>query len=322
MSRLVPSDVVAAMTLATEASLHRLPGRSGVWRVEENEGCFVLRRNEPVDDPEMSPTVAVDVGWVHRQLGGLAATGFPASQPLRRLDGESVGVFGGDVWETLTYLPGRVAGWSSRPAMGALGGFLAAYHHAAERLASGSQRALSYPVSAILTDSDAVASRLVSADREAFMNVCDELADGLAAIDHDHAAQSVIHGDFTHHNVIVAGSPVAPVGVIDFANAYVEATVADVAFAMWRSGRHRQDADTFDPRRVADYVAGYHAIRGLTEHDATAIVVYLRARGLQILAKQAHRQPDRPIDARPLIKLAAFSRIQSRLHDDIAAAIT
>jgi Ser/Thr protein kinase RdoA (MazF antagonist) len=148
------------------------------------------------------------------------------------------------------------------------------------------------------------------------------LAVGLVSVDHEHAGRSVIHGDLTNHNVVVAGSPVGPVAAIDFANAYVEATLADVAFALWRSGRPFQAADTFEVRRVADYVAGYHERRPLSERDATAIVVYLRARGIQIMVKQARRHPERPIDNGPLKKLTELSRIEPRLLDAITAAVT
>ena len=45
----------------------------------------------------------------------------------------------------------------------------------------------------------------------------------------------------------------------------------------------------FDPERVAAYVDGYSSVRALSGDDRAAVVVYLRARGEQIIAKQAAR---------------------------------
>ena len=307
--------------MTPEVAVHRLAGRSGVWRIDDGQGSFVLRRYDPRAHEPTEATLADDVGWVHGHLARLADTGFVASRPVDRLGGNSVGVFDGAIWETLTYQPGRVAGWSHRPNMGTLGGFLASYHDAAEKLLIADQRVPSYPISSLLTDVDGLGRRLEAPDRAALADACEALAVGLVSVDHEHAQRSVIHGDLTNHNVVVAGSPVGPVAAIDFANAYVEATLADVAFALWRSGRPFQAADTFEVRRVADYVAGYHEHRPLSERDATAIVVYLRARGIQIMMKQARRHPERPIDHGPLRKLTELSRIEPRLLDATKAAV-
>jgi Ser/Thr protein kinase RdoA (MazF antagonist) len=320
MSRALPSDVLAAVK-APKATVHRLAGRSGAWRIDEPHGSFVLRRYDPHAHPPTGATLAGDVGWVHQHLDRLAHTGFRASRPVDRLAGDRVGEFDGAVWETLTYLPGRIAGWSKRPSMGVLGGFLASYHDATDGLPTGGQRVPAYPISSVLSDVDGIARRVPVPERVAFTDACEALAAGLLAIDHKQAPRSVIHGDLTNHNVIVAGSPVGPVAAIDFANAYVEATLADVAFALWRSGRPFQAAETFDVHRIAAYVAGYHERRPLSEREAAAIVVYLRARGIQIIVKQAARHPVGPIDCGPLAKLTELARVERRLLDTITAAV-
>lgn len=99
----------------------------------------------------------------------------------------------------------------------------------------------------------------------------------------------MIHGDFTNHNVLSAGSPSKPCGVIDFGNAYIEVPLFDIGCALWRSGRPSQDVHEFDPDRIAAYVDGYSSVRPLSSDDRAAVLVYLRARGVQIIAKQAAR---------------------------------
>lgn len=67
----------------------------------------------------------------------------------------------------------------------------------------------------------------------------------------------------------------APCGVIDFANAYVEVPLADIGFALWRSGRPAQDVHEFDPARIAAYIDGDSSVRPLSADDRAAVIVYL-----------------------------------------------
>ncbi len=96
----------------------------------------------------------------------------------------------------------------------------------------------------------------------------------------------VIHGDFTNHNVLAAGQPPRPCGVIDFALAHLESPLADIGYGLWRSGRPYDEATRLDMPRVQRFVRGYASVRPLSGDDAAAIPVFLRGRGLQMLAKR------------------------------------
>ena len=96
----------------------------------------------------------------------------------------------------------------------------------------------------------------------------------------------VIHGDFTNHNVIADGTPPRATGVIDFAGAHVEWPLADIGYGLWRSGRPRQEADHLDLGRIARFLRGYAAVRPVSADEARSITVYIRGRGLQMIAKR------------------------------------
>jgi Ser/Thr protein kinase RdoA (MazF antagonist) len=96
----------------------------------------------------------------------------------------------------------------------------------------------------------------------------------------------VIHGDFTAHNVVADGTPPKIAGVIDFAGAHAEWPLADVAYGLWRSGRPYQEADHLDLSRVARFMRGYACVCPVPIAQARVIPLYLRGRGLQMIAKR------------------------------------
>ena len=311
MRRRLPAEVSELMGL-DGAAVAALTGRTPVWRVDLPAGRVVVRRNDPALHPPSDAAVSRDLGWVHRFLTELASTTFPAPEPVPLLGEASVAIADGAVWEALTYLPGRVAGWSARPTVFRLGQFLARFHEAAGKVGGGGQREPCVPIDSLVDDTTWAGLRLGARDRRTLARSVDQLGEDLDLVDHGSAARSVIHGDFTSHNVLVSGRPVEPCGAIDFANAYEEATLADVGFSLWRSGRPFQRAEAFDPERIADYVAGYHSRRPMRQTDALAVVAYLRARGLQIIAKQALRLG--VFETGPLPKLAWLSAHGPSLH--------
>jgi hypothetical protein len=75
----------------------------------------------------------------------------------------------------------------------------------------------------------------------------------------------------------------------------------DIGCALWRSGRPAQDVHEFDGGRVAAYIDGYHSVSPLSSDDRVAVVDCLRARGVQIIEKQAARGV---VDGGPRRKLA------------------
>ena len=228
----------------------------------------VLRRH---DDP-----VPGAIEWIHDALSRLASTSFPVPEPVGYFDGASVAVVDGFVWSAVSYLPGDVVGWSAEPDLARLGAFLASFHDATSAIEMTAQRPGAFPVDELL-----------------------EIADDLRRIHHDDRARTVVHGDMTAHNVVAQNGE--PCGAIDFMNTYVEVPLFDLGCALWRTGRPTQEAQVFDPDRIAAYVDGYDAVRPLSGEDRAAVVVYLEARGLQIVAKQRARGvvdhgPERRLD--------------------------
>lgn len=245
------------------------------------EDGVVLRRHEHA--------TLESIEWLHAFLAGLAATSFPAPVPVPHFDGASVVVDrDGVVTSAVTYVPGEVVGWADAPGMFRLGRHLAEFHRAAATVAVAGQRPGAFPVDSL-----------------------PGLEAALRAIGHDARPRQPIHGDFTNHNVLAAGVPPEPCGAIDFANAAVDVALFDIGCALWRSGRPGQEAHEFDPRRVGDYLDGYSSLRPLTEEDRAAAMVYLQARGVQIIVKQAARGI---VDDGPRRRLAWLERHGSVLR--------
>jgi Ser/Thr protein kinase RdoA (MazF antagonist) len=259
----------------------------------------VLRRRAvaPTIDPA---ALAAHVAWVHEFLTSFRSDSVAAPKPVPLLRGSSVAVAAGAVWETVSYLPGRPVGWSRQPTMASLGAFLGHFHDASTRPAMTPRIGSTVPVAALIDASTWTGLDVDATTEDAIHHSTEDVRAGLERIDHLDTDRSVIHGDFTSHNVLVAGGPAVPTGVIDFSNAYSEATLADLGFALWRSGRPSQRALCFDPRRIAAYLAGYRSVRTTTPADADRAIVYLQARGLQIAAKQTSRgvTVDEPLVAR------------------------
>ena len=239
----------------------QFPDRDDLWRA----GDVVLRRHDGAE--------AGTIEWIH---GVLQQLDFASPKPVPHFDGASVARIDDAVWSAVTFLGGEVIGWSESPSMFDVGAYLARFHDAAATVEVPAQQSPAFPV-----------DQLTGLD------------DALAAIGHASRPRQLIHGDFTNHNVLAVDGRAC--GVIDFANSYVEVALADIGFALWRSGRPRQEADEFDPARIAAYMDGYSSVRPLSTDDRAAVIVYLRARGLQIIAKQRARGIR---DDGPLRKLA------------------
>jgi len=201
------------------------------------------------------------VEWIHRVLAQLD---FDAPKPVPYFDGESVVRREGVVWSAVSYIDGTIVGWDATPSMFEMGAYLARFHDAMERVATPDQQRPVWPVDELPA-----------------------MSERLREIGHESRVRHVIHGDFTNHNVLAIEG--RPCGVIDFANAYIEVPLADIGFALWRSGRPFQESDAFDSDRIAAYVDGYNSVRPLSNDDRAAVPVYLRARGVQILTKQTAR---------------------------------
>jgi len=279
------------------------------WVVTSPRGPAVLRRLDPALFPPAAQEVRADLTWLHGFLDRFSETGFPAPRPVPALEGRSWTVRDGAVWELVSFLPGHAIGWSRRPGIAEVGRLLADYHDAVTRTPCPPQRSGAYPV-------DQLSGRTVPKEARRELDV---LRDALAELGELPSERHVVHGDFTAHNVLATGAPATPSGVIDFALAYVEELWADLGFAIWRSGRSRQEAIGLDLERTGELVLGYAGRRGLPPSAAEAVPLYVLARGLQQVVKGYGRgwPPSDPLLAR--IRWLATNR--SAVTESVAAAI-
>jgi len=234
------------------------------------------------------------VQWLHAFLSRLTALGFPAPRPLPAFADESWTIAGGGLWELVSFLPGSAVGWSPRPPMEEVGALLARYHAIAEQIRMPGQRASALPlaeVPGVLLSARLDSAGIAARDSAVIRHCAERLARRLSDIaDRERA---VIHGDFTNDNVIASGTRPAATGVVDFALAHVEHPLADIGYALWRSGRPAEHATCLDLNRVSRYVHGYHRVRPLSADQATVIPTNMFGRGLQMIAKRVRaRRPD------------------------------
>jgi Ser/Thr protein kinase RdoA (MazF antagonist) len=268
-----------------------VPVREGRAWLADWQGIRGVLRGRSVSARAADPVEMIgDVAWLHGFLAALAGSAFPAPRPLPAFGGRSWALEAGQLWELVSFLPGRAAGWSSEPSMGQIGALLARYHAAAGRVRMSGQRPGVIPLDSVPA---VLLSRRLGAkcpDGEQAAEVR-RLAARLAG-DLDNLSglapgpRIVIHGDFTNHNVLAHGIPPAPAGVIDFDRAYLEMPVADIGFGLWRSGRPHQEAAHLDLGKLSQFVRGYARTIPLPADAARALPVFLYGRGLQMLAKR------------------------------------
>ena len=272
----------------------RLVGREAqLWLVRSRDELAVLRRLDPA---VMAPTdeLVRDRQWLHDFLTQLASTDFPAPRPLSVFEGSSMCVQSGAIWELVTFIDGDAVGWRSEPNMEAIGQLLARYHDAAAAIVVGRQRPTAVPPAEIHTvlGADAGAAGIdteVLARFRRHAMAFEELGDQLG-----HRDSLVIHGDFTNHNVIAAGTPPEPVGVIDFGLAHLEVPLADIGLGLWRSGRPRQDVPSIDTARAVALLRGYQSIRPISPRTYTTSSCTSTGAGCRWQPNESVAEPTRP----------------------------
>jgi Ser/Thr protein kinase RdoA (MazF antagonist) len=177
-----------------------------------------------------------------------------------------------------------------------LGGFLGRYHDAAGQIRVTTQRPGALPLADVprtLLETDFVALGVRRAPAGLIRQFAGRLARDLSQHQALTRRRLVVHGDFTNDNVIASGAATRPTGVIDFALAHIEVPLADVGYALWRSGRPDEHAGRVDLDRARQYVRGYARATPVSEAQARAIPVYLMGRGLQMIAKRVRTgRPD------------------------------
>jgi Ser/Thr protein kinase RdoA (MazF antagonist) len=276
------------------ADLRVLPGvirpREGRgWLVDWHGTRGVLRQLPGPQDDAAADLLIADVSWLHGFLARLSGLGFPAPRPLPAFAGKSWTMSNGAFWEAVSFLPGEVVGCAEVPPMEEIGALLARYHATARDIVPDGQRPVALPladVPGILLSARLQAAGTGGERAAVIRRLAAQLASDLAETGHQDRDRLVIHGDFTNHNVIADGTPRRATGVIDFALAHNETPLADIGYGLWRSGRPRQDAACVDLLRVRRFVVGYASTIPVTADEASVIPLYLRARGLQMIAKR------------------------------------
>ena len=260
-----------------------------------------------------------DVAWLHGLLTRLAGLGFPSPRPLRCLDGKSWTIADGLLWEIVSFLPGRTIGWSAVPPMEEIGALLGRYHATVRQTEVTSQRPDALPLADVPTVLLSHKLDVVPPEERAVIRqLAAQLACDLDGTGHLRRERVVIHGDFTNDNVIADGTPPRATGVIDFANAHVETPLADVGYGLWRSGRPHERADDLDFSQARRFVRGYASIVPLSPDQASVIPVYLRGRGLQMIAKRVRAGRN---ETGMLAQVQWLSANASAVADALAAAV-
>jgi Ser/Thr protein kinase RdoA (MazF antagonist) len=279
--------LLAGLGLTVRATLPR-PRDGRAWLVEWRQEHALLRQTVLAGNAAAERTTE-DIAWLHGFLGRLASTGFPVPRPLPAFGGRSWTIRAGSLWQLATFLPGHIVGWSPAPSMAEIGALLGRYHIAVAALEPTAQRPSAVPLAEVpgILLSGQVEAAGVSRDRAASIrSLAADLAADLAEAGRADPGPLVIHGDFTCHNVVAAGTPPVAAGVIDFELAHIESPVADIGYGLWRSGRPYQEADYLDAARLTQFLRGYASVRAVTADQAPLIAVYLRGRGLQMIAKR------------------------------------
>lgn len=110
----------------------------------------------------------------------------------------------------------------------------------------------------------------------------------------DHLPHSVIHADLFPDNVLMLDDRVT--GLIDFYFACCDVTAYDVAVthAAWCFSA---DGTRFEPELSAALLAGYQAVRPLSDQERAALSLLGRAASLRFLATRAYDWTNTPADA-------------------------
>lgn len=308
------------------AGMRILPGeirpREGrAWLVDWQGTRGILRQSAVSADASSLARVTEDVTWLHLFLTRLAGLGFPSPRPLPSFDGESWTVTDGMLWEAVSFLPGQAVGWAAEPSMEEIGALLGRYHVTVRRIEVTSQRPGALPladVPGILLSPRLEAARFGPDTVTVIRDLAAQLARDLSATRPLAGERVIIHGDFTNDNVIADGTPPRPAGVIDFALAHAETPLADIAYGLWRSGRPHEEADHLDLLRVRRFLSGYAGAAPVSADEARVIPVYLRGRGLQMVARRVRAGR---ADTRMLAEVQWLAAHAAAVGDALAAAV-
>ena len=303
-AQLISPEAVTALLPDAVAEM-RQPAPRRPWIIRYGARTAVLRAT-PLDAIRplgFSQELALaSVHWLHDVLRDLAAIGFLSPEPVDELDGRSIAIVDGVLWELLSFVPGRPMGWSDDE-MREAGAELGRLHRAFEALPAREQRPGALTIDACHPSDPVAIDVRAGLERE------------LADIGHGSAPGTIVHGDATQANVVIDGGRYA---LVDYTIAFQEAPLFDVASALWRNGRVDANSVNYDPARAAIFVSGYHEVHRLTPADARAVVVYMKARGLQLQQRLELRHGSDPT---VIARLESVRRQQGELVEAIGRAL-
>ncbi|MEJ2204030.1 MAG: aminotransferase class III-fold pyridoxal phosphate-dependent enzyme [Gemmatimonadota bacterium] len=127
--------------------------------------------------------------------------------------------------------------------------------------------------------------------------------------------RQLIHGDLNDHNILVSPdeAPATMVsGILDLGDAHPAPAVFDLAIAAAYAVLDQSDA----LQAAAQVVAGYHAVRPLTEAELDVLFPLLRARlAASVTISASRRSPDQEVDEYHLVSEAPAWTFLERTHD-------
>lgn len=287
------SAVTSAYGLGEAESIKALGGTATPkWAINTATGQYVVR----IRPDAFSETS--QASFTHQALIQLADEGLPVPRPLANAAGKTLHDFEGSKIEVLEWIEGRIWRGDSRDALRNLGIFLAKFHQALEKMASGSANlplredhpdALQPLVDPLLLRAkDRPSSDPIQAINDLLQQGRRELEITL----YRSLPRAVIHGDFHPGNVRFQGSEVS--AVYDFDYLAIQARSRDIIdalmfFASTRPADFEPDAirsltQPFTPNLKASQavLSGYQSISPLSADEWRALPLLLRSRWVQM----------------------------------------
>ncbi|MBS0476375.1 MAG: homoserine kinase [Proteobacteria bacterium] len=216
-------------------------------------------------------------------LDHLAARGCPVPRTIHDRDGALFRIVDGKAVALIEYLPGVSVSHPTPGQAEAVGRALAQMHLAAADFPAHRANGMNLAESRRLFDACG-AQGLAEIDPALPALVSREL-DSLTAAWPADLPRSVIHADLFPDNVLMLGDRVT--GLIDFYFACNDLIAYDVAttHAAWCFAN---DGTHFDPALSRALLAGYQAVRPLSEAEHAALPVLARAACLRFIASRAY----------------------------------
>lgn len=225
-------------------------------------------------------------------LDHLAEQGCPVPRTIHDRDGRAFRFHENKALALIEFLPGVSVSDPSPEQTSAVGAALAQIHLAAQNFTGTRQNGMG------LTEWH----RLVTACGHDGLDsigsgLGDLVARELAAIEAawpENLPYSVIHADLFPDNVLMLGTHVT--GLIDFYFACTDITAYDVAVthAAWCFS---SDGHRFSPELSQALLAGYEAVRPLSEEERMSLPILARGAAMRFLSSRAYDWMNTPVDA-------------------------